>query len=71
MPRASYGLINKGLAQCFADKKKLVDFLMKRSHSLQLVLSTLRNLIEECESLSIISEIFDMLNYVLNSDLER
>ena len=44
---------------------------MKRSYASQLVLSTLRNLIEECESLSIISEIFDMLNYVLNSELER
>ncbi len=58
------------LVLCFPDKKKLVDFLMKRVNSKQLLLQVLKNMIEECESLAIISEIFDMLNMVL-SNMDR
>jgi F0F1-type ATP synthase delta subunit len=50
------------LSVSFADKKKLVDFLLKRAGAAPILLNTLKSIIEECETLTTLSEIFDLLN---------
>jgi len=60
----------ESLAASFPDKKKLVDFLMKRSNSKGILLQVLKNVIEDCETLSVISEIFDVLNQTLSTSKE-
>ena len=53
----------------FTDKKRLIDFLMKRTNSKELLLNELKSIINDGESLFILADIFDLLNLVLvNSD---
>jgi len=61
------GVNLQAIAASFADRKKLVDFLVKRSHpeTKKILLTTIKNLIEDCESLQVISEVFDLCNEIL------
>lgn len=52
----------ESLSVSFADKRKLVDFLLRRANATPILLRSLKNIIEDCESLGTISEIFDLLN---------
>lgn len=49
----------------FSDRIKLVDFLVRRSGAKEMVLQTLRQMIEEKEPLITVAQIFDMLNDIL------
>jgi len=55
------------VAKSFYDKIRLVDFLLRRSFSKFVLLKVLKNLIQENETLSMISTVFDKLNQILAS----
>eukprot|EP01114_Cavostelium_apophysatum_P014998 TRINITY_DN4005_c0_g1_i1.p1 TRINITY_DN4005_c0_g1~~TRINITY_DN4005_c0_g1_i1.p1 ORF type:complete len:705 (-),score=193.70 TRINITY_DN4005_c0_g1_i1:47-2161(-) len=60
----------ESIALSFSDKKRLVSFLMRRSNSKGILLRALRSIIEECEPLSTLADIFDLLNAVVSSQPE-
>lgn len=55
----------RAIAASFSDRSKLVDFLLRRDHSQEILLRTLRSALMERESLSVFASVFDMLNRVL------
>lgn len=61
----------RAIAASFSDRSKLVDFLLRRDHSQEILLRTLRSALVERESLSVFASIFDMLNRVLAAHIAQ
>lgn len=57
----------EALVLSFSDRKKLVNFLLKRTNCKALLLKVLKNIIDDCEAVQILADIFDLLNEVLSS----
>jgi Regulator of MON1-CCZ1 complex, C-terminal len=55
------------IAQSFSDKKRLIQFLLRRERSKPLILQALRTMIEERENLSLLSTVFDVINAALSA----
>eukprot|EP01121_Diplochlamys_sp_Union-15-3_P008527 TRINITY_DN2264_c0_g2_i1.p1 TRINITY_DN2264_c0_g2~~TRINITY_DN2264_c0_g2_i1.p1 ORF type:complete len:638 (-),score=93.50 TRINITY_DN2264_c0_g2_i1:4-1917(-) len=53
------------------DRVKLVDFLLRRTNSKNLLLDVIRMVVQEGEELTVIASIFDRLNRVLAQHLEK
>ena len=57
----------EAIAMTFPDRVRLIDFLLRRSGSKQLLLRVLKMVIEEGASVSTLAKIFDKLNIILKS----
>ena len=59
------------IIKSFSQKKLLIDFLLRRSNTKQLILEQLQILIDDKPSLSLLSRIFKQLNAVLQVNQEK
>ncbi len=55
----------RSICASFSDRVRLVDFLIRREHSQELLLENLRSALLEHESLTALAAIFDLINRVL------
>lgn len=58
----------KGIVTAFPSKKALIDFLLRRSYSKQIILEELQALVNERSSLALVSRIFKQINAILQEN---
>lgn len=61
----------KGIIKAYSSKKALIDFLLRRSYSKQIILEQLQTLVNERTSLALVSRIFKQINAILKENPNR